>query len=313
MRAVVASLLLSACLPFRDDGLYRCAPGKDAACTEDCVCRVFEVASSEKLNAIWGSGSRDVWAGGTLGSSRQLAHYDGVEWKRVALPDDAEVNGLWGSGPSDVWAVADRGLIFHYDGSAWTKASSPTTALINAVAGTSASDVWAASYYTTDGRNLLRWDGSEWAQQPSGGPTGLYTVLPFAAGDVWAAGVEWGAAYHYDGGRWQRVDMQNIETIRGAFGVSATDFWFAAGKGLAHGDGNGLDKRFSSEAALRAVWASGARDVWAAGEGGQLVRGDGETFRAMKSGVTSTLTGLWGFGPGDVYVVGESGVLRFHP
>ena len=275
-RNAVKVLLLStaACLPFRDDGLYRCASRTDAACSEDCICEVFATTGGEELNAVWGSSANDVWAAGTLGASRQVVHWDG---------------------------------------SGWAKATSPTTALINAVAGASATEVWAVSYFTTDDRNVLRRSGAEWALQPAGGPTGLYTVLPFGAADVWAAGVEWGAVYHFDGARWQRVELVNIETVRGAFGISPTDFWLAAGKGLAHGDGTAFERRHTTQSPLRAVWASGASDVWAAGEGGQLLRGDGNTFRALKSGVTTTLTGVWGFGPGDVYVVGESGVLRFHP
>ncbi|MBL8952237.1 MAG: hypothetical protein JNK82_15750 [Myxococcaceae bacterium] len=313
-RAALAVLVMAstACLPFRDDGLYRCEPTSDGKCSADCVCEVFAVSDGERLNAIWGSGARDVWAAGTLGQGRQAAHFDGTGWKRVALPEAAEIFGLWGASAADVWAVGDRGVIFHWDGAAWSKATSPTTALINAVNGASATEVWAVSYFTTDDRNVLKLTGGGWSLEPAG-PTGLYAVLPFAANDVWAAGVEWGAVQHYDGTRWQRVEMVNIETIRGAFGLSSTDFWLAAGKGLAHGDGDVLERRHASETALRAVWASGAKDVWAAGEGGVLLRGDGEKFTSLKSGVTGTLTGVWGSGPGDVYAVGENGVLRFHP
>jgi photosystem II stability/assembly factor-like uncharacterized protein len=77
---------------------------------------------------------------------------------------------------------------------------------------------------------------------------------------------------------------------------------------------------FGGAAHLRAIWGSGATDVWAVGEAGTIVhtRGDG-AWTAQPSGVSDDLHGVWGAGARDLYVVGAvampswtGSVLRSH-
>jgi hypothetical protein len=65
---------------------------------------------------------------------------------------------------------------------------------------------------------------------------------------------------------------------------------------------------------LRAVWASGSGDVWAAGERGNVLRRVGGTWRRERGGAGGMpgLNGIWGSGPNDVWFVGDgSTVLRW--
>jgi hypothetical protein len=91
------------------------------------------------LNAMWGSGPNDVWAGGdkvgpTTGGhtfiSAVLLHWDGSAWTSfspAAMQRDGQIIGdLWGTSSHDVWAAgggAGSGIaeLWHYDGSDWTE------------------------------------------------------------------------------------------------------------------------------------------------------------------------------------------------
>jgi len=53
---------------------------------------------------------------------------------------------------------------------------------------------------------------------------------------------------------------------------------------------------------LRRVWASGPREVWIAGAQGEVRRFDGQTWTALpKPGEGRTVVALWGGGPGEVW------------
>ena len=62
-------------------------------------------------------------------------------------------------------------------------------------------------------------------------------------------------------------------------------------------------------AARYGVWGSGAGDVYAVGDGGDVQHWDGAAWGPMDSGTTETLTSVWGSGPGDVYAVGTNGTV----
>lgn len=70
----------------------------------------------KQLAAVWGSGPRDVWAGGDEGL---LIHFDGTEWSEVTSPVTSDIQALAGSGASDVWMTAFGGSAHRWDGTRW--------------------------------------------------------------------------------------------------------------------------------------------------------------------------------------------------
>ncbi len=62
---------------------------------------------------------------------------------------------------------------------------------------------------------------------------------------------------------------------------------------------------------LRAVWGTGASDVWAAGSGGTIIHFDGSDWSPVSSGVRNTINAIWGSGPDDVYLAGSADAI-FH-
>lgn len=60
---------------------------------------------------------------------------------------------------------------------------------------------------------------------------------------------------------------------------------------------------------LHAVWAASATDVFAAGDGGTILRRVNGTWTTMTSGTTADLRGMYGSSSSDVWAGGAAGVL----
>lgn len=102
--------------------------------------------SVARLEAIWGSSARDVWAVGVGGRIRRYS--EGA--RRFAIVDSpvtADLHAVWGTGPNDVWAVGAEGTILHFDGVAWTVSStglgSGQEVNLTGIWGSGPNDVWA--------------------------------------------------------------------------------------------------------------------------------------------------------------------------
>jgi Purple acid Phosphatase, N-terminal domain len=133
--------------------------------------RVGSGLSTEKLAAVSGSASNDVWAVGdgkgifTNQTFATILHWDGARWTEKVCraasasntPDgyegggpDAYFTGIAAAAGNDVWAVGVRGsgpMILHWDGRAWTTITHPrvfpNAGLLRAVTTSSNGSAWA--------------------------------------------------------------------------------------------------------------------------------------------------------------------------
>jgi hypothetical protein len=129
---------------------------------------------AERLVAVSGAASNDVWAVGTGRgfysnfAAATIRHWDGVHWTNKVCyassssnpPDDYEgggpdayFTGVSAAASNDVWAVGALGsgpMILHWDGSAWTWVTHPrafpNTAALHAVATSSGGSAWGAGF-----------------------------------------------------------------------------------------------------------------------------------------------------------------------
>ena len=72
-----------------------------------------------------------------------------------------------------------------------------------------------------------------------------------------------------------------------------------------------LPQSSGSTANLRAIWASDATNLWAVGDNGTILRGDGTNWTAQTSGTTQHLRAVWGTTSASVWAVGDNGVILF--
>ena len=80
---------------------------------------IAEHAAPLALQAIWGSGSSDIyvvgWRGVNAAGGPALLHFDGSAWSESALPFAAPGLGdIWGSSASDVFVVGQQQTILRY-------------------------------------------------------------------------------------------------------------------------------------------------------------------------------------------------------
>jgi peptide/nickel transport system permease protein len=151
----------------------------------------------DHVHAIWGQGSRTVWAGTDRGASL----YDGETWTAFTAADGLgsdQVRAIWGD-RNAFWFGTDSGLS-RYDGEAWTTftaADGLADDRVNAVWGDGTSVLWVG----TD-NGLSRYEDDTWT---------TFTAADGLAGDhvnvIWGDEAElWvgtdGGASRFDGEGW---------------------------------------------------------------------------------------------------------------
>src|SRR3569832_723867 len=62
---------------------------------------------------------------------------------------------------------------------------------------------------------------------------------------------------------------------------------------------------------LNKVWGFDARNVWAVGDGGTILKWDGSGWQAQSSGVTNNLYAIWGLDPNHVFCVGDDSTILY--
>jgi hypothetical protein len=210
------------------------------------------------------------------------------EWKwQHPLPQGNEMRAVWGTADDNVWLVGALGTVLHWNGTALESVSSGTKDYFNGVWGSSATDVWAVAYSGT----VLHGDGTVggWTDRsPKNGAlpavtSHLYGVWGNGPNDVWAVGAS-GTVVHWNGtaAAWEDRSPKNDARFTDVYG--------------------------SLTALLFGVWGSGP-DVWVVGDGGTVLRWDGDRWESLgKTGgltnVTATLRGVCASGPDDVWAVG---------
>ncbi|HTW19376.1 MAG TPA: hypothetical protein VME70_04075 [Mycobacteriales bacterium] len=204
------------------------------------------------LNAIGGSSTHDIWAGGatTVNEPTPISlHYNGKKWSVVPFagePSDSGLVAVASSGAHNAWAISESGYsiddlspsTYHWNGTSWTEMAIPNPdAALGAIATTGTSHAWAVgSNVLTSGRlvtYLLSWNGHAWVHAHTASPSKTNNVLQdvAAAGKrVWAVGYrDQGAAFENPiverlvGAKWKVVAAPHIgrKTYLSAVGVSS--------------------------------------------------------------------------------------------
>lgn len=250
--------------------------------------------SSQRWQAIWGSGPGDVYVVGTA-----IARYDGSAWTVLGdAPAVPTLYGVWGSGADDVFAVGLDGTIVHYDGTAWIEMESGVETPLYAVWGTGPGDVYAGG-----SGGLLHYDGTAWtAVELDFYVQGLWGTGP---SDVYA--INEVDILHFDGSAWTRFDPDEdgFDGIYDVWGTGPSDVYVSQSYGLYHFDGASwtfVDT--GPETRLYDLWGTGNDDLFAVGQDGIVLHYDGTRWTDMSEGVSGEprFTDVWG-GPDDVFVL----------
>ncbi|MBU1433218.1 hypothetical protein KKF91_22015, partial [Myxococcota bacterium] len=279
---------------------------------------------AEALRAIWGSDPNNIWVGGDEGAMRR---FDGETWTPVPFPGRGTVHDIWGSGPDDVWAVGGidtcspcvtRWFIAHFDGEAWSlhdhgQSDGLGGFMLTGIAGS------APDHVITVGRDGVAWrfDGGAWLAERSDSGLELSGVEVTPDGSAIAVGSR-GVVARYDAGTeaWStlRAAEQGAAWLSGAGALPSGDVWLVGARGAILRARRGALEEISHDAArggtLRGIWGFDDEAAWAVGDGGALLRREGQRWSAVEVEGAPSLRAIWGSSPQDIWV-GGGALLHF--
>lgn len=112
-------------------------------------------------------------------------------------------------------------------------------------------------------------------------------------------------------GWWLPQSSGTTENLRAIWAANATNLWAVGDNGtILKGDGTNWTAQTSGTTEhLRAVWGSSATSVWAVGDNGTILFFNGTAWAAQTSGTTNALRGVWGSSGTNVFAVGDGGTI----
>ena len=229
----------------------------------------------------------DIWATSPINSVS--LHFNGTSWVKVPMARAGRVNKASVLSRTNVWAVGEQtnakfSQIQHFNGTAWSVVSSPHFAngeSLNSLKAISANNILAvgASVDSLGNRTPLveHFNGTKWSILSVPHITGgqLIDIAVVSPSDIWAVGGVSGAALtmHFNGVQWTRVPAPT--------------------------------------AALVAVTALGANNVWAAGaklgQSSIIEHWNGTSWKVVTSpntGAATALNTISAISPTDIWAAG---------
>lgn len=259
------------------------------------------------------------------------------------LPQANTFHGAWAAGPNDLFIGGEGGVIMRWNGQTWNPMVTPTQKTILDMHGLSANDVWAVggdSYGEQPGdlSLILRFNGTTWTEITppnfNGQTYALSSVHAIAANDVWAIPEIGITPIHYNGVRWEFVEVpwsvssQLEGSLKGVGAVSANDVFFFGSHGqIVHKAGSQwtLEQKIESGSfsanLLQAIWAPALDQVYIGGNWGQVYRRNANgtwTDLGLAGGVSPSynVEHIWGRSPTEIYLLAGDLIRRFdgtHP
>lgn len=252
--------------------------------------------------AIHGTSATDVWL--VTDVPGVASHYDGRGWAEVRLPSQASAcRSVWAAAAKDVWFACDQ--LLHYDGVNFT----PYTGSGDSLTGTGPSDVWGLG--ATAG-SVTHWNGQRWMTMTTASADTLVAVWARSATEVFAV-ADYGALQRYDGARWTQIAPAGRFAHTFVMGGAGGTVWTGGGQGyIARSSGGAFAPMTEVTAAIatvRAVWAYGPDDAWAATDDG-ILRKDGAAWTAVPGTAGQRYDDIWGSGARDVWFMKSGGALQ---
>ncbi|MDH4475540.1 MAG: Calx-beta domain-containing protein [Verrucomicrobiaceae bacterium] len=112
-------------------------------------------------------------------------------------------------------------------------------------------------------------------------------------------------------GWWQPQSSGSTENLRAIWAANATNLWAVGDNGtILKGDGTSWTAQSSGTTEhLRSVWGTNATSVWAVGDNGVILFFNGTAWAAQTSGTTNAVRGVWGSSGTNVFAVGDGGTI----
>ncbi|MFO0744342.1 MAG: IPT/TIG domain-containing protein [Myxococcota bacterium] len=297
--------------------------------------RHFELMVPAKLDGVLYDASWDLYVevdvpplnGGSAAIEPNLTdlnpvidyRWDGAAWEpfvgfKQTIHSMAVIAGAGGGGDGTeaLLAVGDEGLVARSFNGTWARQQGGTDRDLYAVAAapSAAADGVQHALVGGVGGYLAHWDGLRWTTTPT--PSGVVaTVEGLAfADDTRAFAVAGPALLAWDGSAWTVAYEASVDLH--AVAADATHVWAAGDSGvIVHGEGLTFTEEATGFGALRALWRAPDNGLLVAvGDGGTiLTSGDGVAFSVASSGVDHDLYTVWGRSSSDVWAGGTRATI----
>ncbi|MBT9558859.1 MAG: hypothetical protein IV100_22705 [Myxococcales bacterium] len=253
------------------------ADGTDGV-TPESPWQVERLSTADGLKAIDGPGDGTYVAVGDRGA---LVTYGGGTWAPVGRLTAEDLHGVATLPNGDAFVVGAKGTVLRRDSAGWNRLVSGVEDDLHAVAAASADEVWAVG---AEGR-IVHFDGSTFETEPSNTLSDLFAITVPPGGSPIAGGTG-GRVFKRQGGQWVQIQATGPSVdIRDVFATSA-QFSVAVGtKGtILVSTGGAWSAQVSNDALERdlyAVFGTSDTNVFAVGDGGIVIRYDGEKWTVM--------------------------------
>ncbi len=215
-----------------------------------------------------------------------------------------------GGGVETVVAVGANGAILKRFGSTWAYMNGATDRELMALAVAPAADGEPTSNAIAVGQAgvAVHWDGLRWQAQPTNTPATLEAVA--FGSDTVAFAIAGPHILRWDGATWTFIHKA-AANLHGILALSADEV-FAVGESgaIVHGEGADFSETGAGNGgALRAIVRGAAGELFAVGEGGAVLRSaTGVEWTAEASDTTYDLNAAWTRGD-EVWAVGGRGTI----
>ncbi len=268
--------------------------------------RVVTAAGGSTANVWVGRGDgviQRVDEGRWVGVTRTRPRFDVT---RVAGDDDATLRAI---------TVA---TIMAFDGVAWFEASAPTAYYeLQGVWPQGESESWIAGLVRRGGRDsgrASRWSRVDGERAVLDAATPLRAIAASADDDVWAVG-DGGAAWHFDGSSWARIETGVTANLADVWAAGRDAAWAVGGDVALRWDGSAWTRlALPASIALARVHGRNRDDVWAVGQAAArayVLHWDGATLRTDTAGLPAgyAARGVWA-GASGVWIAGTTLLRR---
>jgi len=156
-----------------------------------------------------------------------------------------------------------------------------------------------------------------WAQYTFGGPngsSGFKDVAIVSDSDIWAVGSIYTApdtmynAVHWDGKRWELLQIQFYtfcgQTHTGSYPIDAvlalneSEVWFTSNSQITIWKNNGQQNIVCLPISVNKIWTEAGNTIYTVGPNGEIGFNNGTNWTSMPSGTTIDLRDVWGSSDG---------------
>ena len=293
------------------------------ATTNKCqgFCPMPATGTTADLYAVWGISPSAVYAVGTGGT---ILKWNGTAWSTVPSGVTTTLRAV--TAPRDntslILAGGDNGLLLAWTGSGWVRFNpAPPVFQINAVG---ANKFASSLYIAGSGGTYLVWDGNSKWNVPAGySNSKQLTGISFMPGtdEHYLSGAA-GLMVRYDpagiGFKYPGQTSNSSANLNAVW--AATQAIYMVGEGgtiVRRRAGSGQDGAVGTSgtsANLRAVSGANDQTIFAVGDGGTALLGNGTSWTKLPTITNQTLYGVYAVESSTVIAVGAAGTaLRYKP